>query len=124
MSWIFDFINPGSPDTTLILSPLAFAAWLGFFITFLNLIPAAQLDGGHIARATLGIQFHRLASYVSIGLLIFLGYFPMAFIILFMMMRTSDIKPLDDKSSLSQGRKLLFIIILILAVLCSPIPLS
>ena len=28
------------------------------------------------------------------------------------MMRTSDIKPLDDKSSLSQGRKLLFIMIL------------
>ena len=124
MSWIFDFINPGPPDTTLILSPLAFAAWLGFFITFLNLIPAAQLDGGHIARATLGVNLHRLASYVSIGLLIFLGYWPMAFIILFMMMRTADIKPLDDKSSLSQGRKLLFIMIIILAVLCSPIPIS
>ena len=45
-------------------------------------------------------------------------------VILFMMMRTADIKPLDDKSSLSQGRKLLFIMIIILAVLCSPIPIS
>jgi membrane-associated protease RseP (regulator of RpoE activity) len=63
------------PDTyDVYLHPIAFAGWIGFFVTSLNLIPAGQLDGGHIAYAILG-ERHRWVSKIMIGLLVLLGYF-------------------------------------------------
>jgi len=38
----------------VVLHPMAFAAWVGFLITMINLLPIGQLDGGHVARAALG----------------------------------------------------------------------
>ena len=100
------------------------AAWFGFLITFLNLLPAWQLDGGHIARATLGIKWHKILTYVSIGILAATGYFIMALFVLVFSMRSPNIRLLDEISPLSHTRKKLFVLVMILAFLCAPLPFS
>jgi membrane-associated protease RseP (regulator of RpoE activity) len=56
----------------VLLHPVAFAGWIGFFITSINLIPVGQLDGGHIAYALLG-EKHALVSNILIPIMLLLG---------------------------------------------------
>ncbi len=112
------------PNQELVMSPVLLAAWFGFLITFLNLLPAWQLDGGHIARATFGVKWHRILTYASIGVLASTGYYIMALFVLMFSMRSKDVKPLDDISPLSKKRKRLFALVMVLAFLCAPLPFS
>lgn len=62
------------PDHDIILHPVAFAGWIGLFVTSLNLIPIGQLDGGHIAYAILGRR-HKYLSMTLLAILAMLGIF-------------------------------------------------
>lgn len=108
----------------VVMTPVLFAAWLGFLITFLNLLPAWQLDGGHIARTLFGRKWHRIATYASMGVLAALGYYIMAVFILLMSSRNPAATPLDDISPLSSKRKKLFVLVIVLAIVCAPLPFS
>jgi Zn-dependent protease len=67
-------LHPGVPAGNLLLDPVGRAAWVGLFATSLNLLPAAQLDGGHILRS-LSPRAHRYSSIVLPVALILLGAF-------------------------------------------------
>jgi membrane-associated protease RseP (regulator of RpoE activity) len=108
----------------LVMSPLLFAAWIGFALTSINLVPAWQLDGGHLARAMFGERWHRIITYAGIGALFIMGFWPMAILVLILSQRIPSNVPLDDVTPLSPRRKLLFFITLGIAIVTAPIPSS
>jgi Zn-dependent protease len=65
------FAPPTPTGTDLMLSPVAFAAWAGMFVTMINLLPVGQLDGGHVAFALFGPKQNRIAQWVHRSVLVF-----------------------------------------------------
>jgi len=57
----------------ILLHPVGRAAWAGLFATSLNLLPAGQLDGGHILRSV-SQRGHRIVSLALPLLLVALGF--------------------------------------------------
>jgi len=122
-------LGPLPPGTDVFLHPVAFAAWIGLFVTTLNLIPLGQLDGGHVTYALLGRQRARTFSrLVSLGLFaagLFLCWtWLLWWAVTRFVVRVDHPKALDE-APLSKGRKLLALAALLLfAVTFIPVPVS
>ena len=72
-------VGPLPEGYELYLHPVAFAGWIGFFVTSLNLLPIGQLDGGHLIYALFGkahFAISRLMTVVlvALGLLTWKGW--------------------------------------------------
>jgi membrane-associated protease RseP (regulator of RpoE activity) len=105
------------------LSPVAFAGWIGLLITSINLLPAGQLDGGHIFRAVLGNK-QKYAGWIAIFIMIFSGWILFALIIILLIGMVHP-PPLNDDSDIDIKRKLLFIVAVIMLIICFiPYPIS
>ena len=105
-----------SAGTSIDLSLIAFAGWVGLLITSINLLPAGQLDGGHIFRAFLG-EKQKWAGWIAVFIMVFTGWFFFAIIIMFMMGMQHP-PPLNDATPLDIRRKLLFFVALIILIIC------
>ncbi len=100
---------------------LSFAAQIGALLTFLNLVPMWQLDGGHISRSVFGEGGHRTATVIGLFILIAARYYPFAFLVLAFMLFSrrgfAGVEPLDDVSPVSNSRKLLYLLGLVMLLL-------
>jgi Peptidase family M50 len=75
---LFGPVVPNGMDT--LLSPVAYGAWAGMFVTMINLVPVGQLDGGHVAYALFGKRQDRFARWIHRGTLLF-GLLRFAFLL-------------------------------------------
>jgi membrane-associated protease RseP (regulator of RpoE activity) len=114
-----EWVTPTPEGYVLVMHPVAFAAWVGCILTFINLIPAWQLDGGHLIRSLAGRESHKIISAAGVLLLVILGYFIMGVVVAFFLMRegSESTEPLDDVSPLSLSRKLGFLLYLAIMAL-------
>lgn len=115
----------GGIDVTI--HPVAWAGWAGLLVTSLNLIPAGQLDGGHLVYVLLGQERARkLWPIILIGLALlgfaWPGWWLWAALIFFLGRLYAE--PLDAITPLDMRRKLLALFgILVFIVVFIPVPL-
>jgi Zn-dependent protease len=118
LNLLADYIKPAPAGQVLLFHPLVLAGWFGMLLTSLNLFPAWQLDGGHVARAALSEKPYTYLSYISLAAMFIAGYQFMALLIFFMMWRSKTVGPLDDVSPIGKSRKVLAIAMAAIFFLC------
>ncbi len=100
--------------------PTLFAGWVGLFVTSINLLPAGQLDGGHVARAFFGERANIL-SWVTILALLGMGvaFYPswLIFALVILMLGARHPPPLNDLTRLEPPRKLVAGLAIVLLLL-------
>ena len=121
--------HPGVSPGALLLPPIGRAAWVALFVTSLNLVPVAQLDGGHILRSV-NVRAHRVLSFaLPIGLMAlgWLHFWEGWYIwgALLLMMRFLRIPQVYNAAPLDAKRRFWAFLALIIFVLCfMPSPIS
>jgi membrane-associated protease RseP (regulator of RpoE activity) len=117
---------PPPPGTELMLHPVGYAGWAGLFLTSLNLLPAGQLDGGHIVYGLFGRRA-RLVTWVVLGLVLVLALFHHEWVVLaallFLFARRGHPPSHDEDVPLDRRRRALGIFAMVVFILTfTPVP--
>lgn len=110
-------------------SPLIGAAWVGFLITGLNMIPISQLDGGHVSYALFGRGawfLARLVIFAAMGYMLFSGNYQWIIMLLLVMVIGVEHPPTrNDHVPIGPWRYALGLASLLIPIFCmAPIPIS
>ena len=105
-------------------SPLMMAAWVGFLVTGLNMMPIGQLDGGHVAFGLLGPRSMWLGVSALAASAAFMAYYQVPvfslMLILALLMGPRHPPSRDDTRRLGLPRQILGWLSLTIPVLCIP----
>jgi membrane-associated protease RseP (regulator of RpoE activity) len=102
------------------MSSLAFAGWIGFFVTAMNLMPIGQLDGGHISYAMFGRKHGHLAiaAFVAmLGLSFFWPGWVFWGIMILLLIRVKHPPVLDEHIPLDRRRLLIGLVTMLILLL-------
>lgn len=118
--FLTDLLRPQEAATILSRNPIALAAYFGILLTGINLLPAGQLDGGHIAYALFGrsarpLAVATVALLVVMGAMFWSGWYLWAGLIFFTGLRHAS--PLNDVTPIDRGRWLIAVGVLVIFVL-------
>jgi membrane-associated protease RseP (regulator of RpoE activity) len=128
--WVRYFFT-GSPTPLggmdVIIHPVAWAGWAGLLVTALNLIPAGQLDGGHLIFSLLGKRARTIFPFI-LGGLVLLGFawsgWWLWVVLLIVFFGRVYAEPLDQITELDTRRKAVAVLGLIIFILVfTPLPL-
>jgi len=91
----------------VLLHSVAFAGWIGLFVTSMNLLPVGQLDGGHIAYALFGNLHSRISRIILftvaiLGVFFWYGWLVWAILLLFLGVDHPPILVWENRLSLSR----------------------
>ena len=111
----------------VMIHPVAWAGWAGLLITSLNLLPAGQLDGGHLVYSLFGdkLQWIRPAILVVLVLLGFMWSGWWLWALLIFLLGRVHAEPLDQITPLDPNRRVLAVFgLLVFILVFTPVPLS
>jgi membrane-associated protease RseP (regulator of RpoE activity) len=126
MSWCI--LGPIPDGYGVVRHPMAFAGWVGMFVTALNLLPIGQLDGGHIVHSVFGKKSHYVSGAVFLGLAAVTAagnYSYIIFLVLLWFMGVRHPPTINDAEPLDRRRRLIAAVMLVLFILCfTPTPIQ
>lgn len=123
---VLEDLLPGLPSMqTSLPHPILLAGWVGCFITSLNLLPAGQLDGGHILYA-ISPQWHRRMTFalpvllLAMGIGLWTGWLLWGVILLLPVMRHPQVSYIPRLPERHRWLGVIALVLLALTLLPSP----
>ncbi len=106
------------------INPWFAAAWVGFLVTGLNMMPVGQLDGGHVTHCLFGRYAHWIAECIIVAAIAFMVWRGIphlsVMVLLLIVMGTRHPPTRDDEVPLGAVRFTLGLMSLAIPFLCFP----